>query len=135
MQEKQSNITFFIFVILLFTSSLGFVDFGELLRAPVQKNNSLVTHKHIPIFFEHSGKIKKIQNSSVSETADIKAYFESQSSKLNTLSEYSRLIAPIFIWRLPEDLKGVAKVNHRKKLFITLPVSYTHLTLPTIYSV
>ena len=120
LKGKQSNITFFIFGILLFTSSVGFVGFGELLRAPAQKNNSFVTHKHLPIFFEHYGKIKKLQNSSVSETADIKGYFESQSSKLNPLPEYSRLVAPIFIWRLPKDLKGIAKVNHRKKIFITL---------------
>ena len=77
-------------------------------------------HKRLPIFFEHYGKIKKLQNSSVSETADIKGYFESQSSKLNPLPEYSRLVAPIFIWRLPKDLKGIAKVNHRKKIFISL---------------
>ena len=120
MKGKQSNITFFIFGILLFTSSVGFVGFGELLRAPVQKNNSFVIQKRLPIFFEHYGKIKKLQNSSVSETADIKGYFESQSSKLNPLPEYSRLVAPIFIWRLPTDLKGIAKVNHRKKNFITL---------------
>ena len=120
MKGKQSNITFFIFGILLFTSSVGFVGFGELLRAPVQKNNSFVIHKRLPIFFEHYGKIKKLQNSSVSETADIKGYFASQSSKLNPLPEYSRLVAPIFIWRLPKDLKGIAKVNHRKKIFITL---------------
>ena len=120
MKGKQSNITFFIFGILLFTSSVGFVGFGQLLRAPVQKSNSFVTHKRLPIFFEHYGKIKKLQNSSVSETADIKGYFESQSSKLNPLPEYSRLVAPTFIWRLPKDLKGIANVNHRKKIFVTL---------------
>ena len=120
MKGKQSNITFFIFGILLFTSSVGFVGFGQLLRAPVQKNNSFLTHKRVPIFFEHYGKIKKLQNSSVSETEDIKGYFESQSSKLNPLPAYSRLVAPIFIWRLPRDLKGIAKVNHRKKIFIKL---------------
>ena len=120
MQGKKPNITFSIFVILLFTSSVGFLDFGELLQAPVQKNNSFVTHKHVPIFFEHYGKIKKLPNSSVSETMDLKGYFESQSSTLNSLQEYSRSVAPIFIWRLPEDLKGIAKVNHRKEIFITL---------------
>ena len=120
MQGKQSNITFFIFVILLFTSSVGFVNFGKLLREPVQKNNSFVIHKHVPIFFEHYGKIKKLQNSSVSETADIKEYFDSQSSKLDPLPEHSQLVAPIFIWRLPKDLIGIKKVNYRKKTFITL---------------
>lgn len=77
-------------------------------------------HKHVPIFFEHYGKIKKLQNSSVSETADIKGYFDSQSSKLDPLPEHSQLVAPIFIWRLPKDLIGIEKVNYRKKTFITL---------------
>ena len=76
--------------------------------------------KRLPIFFEHYGKIKKLQNTGVSETEGITAYFEAHSSKLNPLPEYSRLVAPIFIWRLPRDLKGIAKVNHRKKIFIKL---------------
>ena len=79
-----------------------------------------MTHKPVPIFIEHYGKIKKLPHLSVSEATDVKGYFESQSLKLNSLPEYSRLVAPIFIWRLPVDLKGIAKVNHRKKIFITL---------------
>ena len=119
MKGKQSNITFFIFGILLFTSSVGFVGFGELLRAPVQKK-SVTTYNHPPIFFTHHGEIKKLKNSGVSETEGIKAYFEAHSSKLNPLPEYSRVVAPIFIWRLPRDLKRIAKVKHRKKIFIKL---------------
>ena len=117
--REQSYIAYLIFVILLFTSSVGFVGFDKLLRAPVQKN-FFVTYKHLPIFFEHHGKIKKLQNSSEPETEGIKEYFDSQPSKLNTLPKYSRLVAPIFIWRLPADLKRMTKVSHRKKLFIKL---------------
>jgi Bax protein len=120
LQGKQSNITFLIFLILLFTSSVGFLGFGKLLRAPAQKNNPFVTYNHLPVFFEHHGKIKKLQKSSVSETEDIKGYFEFHTSKLNPLPKYSRLVAPIFIWRLPGDLKRMEKVNHRKKIFIKL---------------
>ncbi len=79
-----------------------------------------MTHKHVPIFFEHYGKIKKLQNSSVSETADITGYFESQTSKINLRRGNAQLVAPIFIWRLPVDLIGIEKVNYRKKNFITL---------------
>jgi len=120
LQGKRSNITFFIFVILLFTSSVGFVGLGELLLAPLPKEKSFVAHKHVPIFFEHYGKIKKLQNSSVSETADIKGYFESQTSKINLRPGNAKFVAPIFIWRLPEDLIGIENVNHRKKIFVTL---------------
>ena len=40
-------------------------------------------------------------------------------------------------WKDPRYLRGAYIMNH-KKLLLTLtlcPVSYTHLTLPTIYSV
>ena len=106
--------------ILLFTSSVGLLGFGKLLWAPVPKNKPFVTYNHLPIFFEHHGKIKKLQNSSVSETEDLKRYFASQTSKINLRPGTAQLVAPIFIWRLPQDLKRITKVNHRKKIFINL---------------
>ena len=119
LEGKRLNITFLIFIILLFTSSVGFLDFGIIIQAPIQKK-SVATYNLHPIFLTHHGEIKKLPNTGLSETESIKAYFEAHSSNLNPLPEYSRLVAPIFIWRLPGDLKSIAKVKHRKEIFIKL---------------
>ena len=108
---------FLISVILLVTSSVGFFDFGELYQAPIQ-NSSISTYSQLPIFLEHHGEIKKLHNSSVSETEDVRTYFESQSSRLSKIEKSSQLVSPIFLWRLPRDLSGITDVNDRKQLFI-----------------
>ena len=108
---------FLIPVILLVTSSVGFFDFGELFQAPIQ-NSSISTYSQLPIFLEHHGEIKKLHNSSVSETEDVRTYFESQSSRLSKIEKSSQLVPPIFLWRLPRDLSGITDVNDRKQLFI-----------------
>ena len=108
---------FLIPVILLVTSSVGFFDFGELYQAPIQ-NSSISTYSQLPIFLEHHGEIKKLHNSSVSETEDVRTYFDSQSSRLSKIEKSSQLVSPIFLWRLPRDLSGITDLNDRKQLFI-----------------
>ena len=108
---------FLIPVILLVTSSVGFFDFGALFQAPIQ-NSSISTYSHLPIFLEHHGKIKKLHNSSASETEGVRTYFESQSSRLSKIEKSSHVVPPIFLWRLPRDLSGITDVNDRKQLFI-----------------
>ncbi|MDC1442937.1 glucosaminidase domain-containing protein, partial [Rhodospirillaceae bacterium] len=74
----------------------------------------------IPMFFENSGELNKLNLSKASESKKIERLFELTLQKYPDPKNRQNTLAPIFLWRLPNDLSKIDDLNNRKKIFIQI---------------
>ena len=74
----------------------------------------------IPMFFENSGELNKLNLSKASESKKIERLFELTLQKYPDPKNRQNKLAPIFLWRLPNNLSEIDDLNNRKKIFIQI---------------
>jgi Bax protein len=73
-----------------------------------------------PIFFENNGELKKLNPSKSSEAKKIEDLFNLALQKYPDPKSRQNMLAPIFLWRLPNDLSKIDDLSSRKKIFIQI---------------
>ena len=74
----------------------------------------------IPRFFENSGELNKLNLSKASESKKIERLFELTLQKYPDPKNRQKKLAPIFLWRLPNNLSEIDDLNNRKTIFIQI---------------